>query len=60
MTEKEKSEKKFLEELKRRNGGIDFKKYPPTEREMYECAKKIGYVNLAKIAYDRRRIIVRR
>jgi len=51
--------KKFMEELKRRNGGIDFQKDPPTKREMYECVKRIGCVSLSDIAYERRKVKVR-
>ena len=51
--------KKFMEELKKRNGGIDFQKDPPSRREMYECVKRIGCVSLPDIAQERRKIRVR-
>jgi hypothetical protein len=52
-------QKKFLEDLKKKMGGIDFKKHPPTEREKYECVKKWGYIRLEEIAFNRRRIKIR-
>jgi len=59
MNDKERSEKKFLNELNKKMGGIDFKKHPLTQKEEYDCVKKLGYLNLQKIAFDRRRIVVR-
>jgi len=52
--------KKFLEELKQKVGGIDFTKEPPTQREMYECVKKLGCVYLPEIAFNRRRLNIRK
>jgi len=40
-------------------GGIDFKKHPLTQEEEYNCLKELGYLNLQKIAFARRRIKVR-
>lgn len=59
MNEKEKSEQKFLRKLNKKMGGIDFKKHPLTQKEEYNCLKELGYLNLQKIAYARRKIRVR-
>jgi len=58
--DKQRAERKFLKELNRKMGGIDFKKHPLTQEEEYNCVKKLGYLNLQKIAFDRRRIVIRR
>jgi len=59
MNDKERSEQKFLRKLNKKMGGIDFKKHPLTQEEEYNCLKELGYLNLQKIAFARRRIKVR-
>lgn len=55
--EDERRTEKFLEELKKKCGGVDFRKNPPTKREMYEAIKRTGgCLSLQEIAYNRRRI----
>lgn len=56
MNEKKKSEQKFLRTLNKKMGGIDFKKHPLTQEEEYNCLKELGYLNLQKVAYERRKI----
>lgn len=56
MNDRERYEKKFLKELNKKMGGVDFKKHPLTQEEEYNCVKKLGYLDLQKIAFDRRKI----
>ena len=57
--DRERAERKFLKELNRKMGGIDFKKHPLTQEEEYNCVKKLGYLNLQRVAYERRRIVIK-
>jgi len=48
---------KFLEELKKKCGGVDFIKHPLTEQEKHEAIKRAGgCLSLQEIAYERRRM----